>query len=147
MNDRSFLGSLSLWVSTAVLVAFMAREARRGPLTLERPSTVYSNGHPAQRRWVPFILFLGEVGARLPRGATVLLVQPPATDGWTLEYRRLLAEAELPDQNVVPVTAEQIEKRDSPMAPYAAAFGGELHTARYGLLQRFPGGGSLFVAR
>ena len=109
--------------------------------------TVYTNGHPAQRRWVPFMYFLHEAGSRLPRGATVLLVQPGGTDRWTLEYRWLLAEAELPDQNVVPVTAAQIEARSRALAPFAVDDSGQgPDLAGYRLLERFPGG-TLFVRR
>ncbi len=148
MNGRSFLGSLAAWVSTIVLLFFLVSEGRRaGPLTLARPSTVYANGPPAQRRWEPFILFLGQIRPDLPRGATVLLVQPGGADPWILQYRWLLAEAELPDQNVVPVTAAQIETRGRVLAPYAVDDSrGGLRSDGYNLLERFPGG-RLFVAR
>lgn len=147
MNDRSFLGSLAAWVGTIVLLSFLVRGARRGPLTAALPATVYSNGHPAQRGWEPFMVFLAKARSDLPRGATVLLVQPAGADPWILQYRWLLAEAELPDQNVVPVTADQIEARGRVLAPYAIDDSRDgLRSDGYRLLERFPGG-RLFVAR
>ena len=148
MNFRSLFGSLGAWAGTAALTLLLVSYARRaGPLALARPSTVYTNGHPAQRRWVPYMSFLHDAGARLPRGVTVLLVQPGGTDRWTLEYRWLLAEAELPDQNVVPVTAARIEARSRALAPFAVDDAGTgPGLAGYRLLERFPGG-KLFVRR
>ncbi|MGH9441881.1 MAG: hypothetical protein ACRD16_06365 [Thermoanaerobaculia bacterium] len=141
MRTGGGFASLARWAGAAILFLSLVSAARRwAPLSRNLPATVYSNGHPAQRRWIPYIQFLRDVEPRLPRGATVLLVQPGIADRWLLEYRWLLAQAELPDQNLVPIDVGRFEARDRPSAPYAIAFGGDPRSPRYRLLGKFSGG-------
>ena len=115
-----------------------------GSISFARPATVFSNSHPAQRGEEPYLLFLREVGARLPRGSVILLIRPGANPADSM-LPTLLATSALPEQEVLGVTSNRVETRRGPAAPYAAVFGGELHTPSYRLLQRFPQG-TLWIA-
>ena len=88
------------WSACALLCVLLAVQIlRRGPLRLEAPEFVLSNGVGPQRASIPFLRFLRSIAPHLPRESTVAILYPDAGRD-IIPY--LIAIGQLPDQNVLP---------------------------------------------
>jgi hypothetical protein len=121
-----------------LLALVLAEIRRRGPLTFRAPSTVLSNSHPGQPSPDAYLIFLGEAGRRLPRGAVVAVV-PQRQGELAMGARYLMAVAQMPDQDVVPPTS--LHGADAPQLPeWVASFGADFEDSRFRLAATIPGG-------
>jgi len=122
-----------------VMLALVLTEIRRrGPLIFRAPSTVLSNSHPGQPSPDAYLLFLGEAGRRLPRGAVVAVV-PQRQGELATGARYLMAVAQMPDQNVVPPTT--LRALDAPRIPeWVVSYGAVFEDSRFRLAAAIPGG-------
>jgi hypothetical protein len=111
--------------------------ASRGPIELRAPETVLTNSHPAQRHSAPFILFLREVGRRLPEGASVAVIgEGTGTGEDMIDY--LLAVGQLPRQSVELWQGASGGSGGGPR--FLAVYGREYHEARYRPMATLPSG-------
>src|SRR6266540_4116953 len=104
--------STTRWVCTGLLLGLILMSVvRRGPLTLRAPVTVVSNSDPIQRLAEPYLVFLKEVGLRVPRGATIVVISPRQLNESSVGTTYLLALGQLASQIVLPEYA--LEPRGS----------------------------------
>jgi hypothetical protein len=124
------------WAALASLaVALLVFIERRGPIRLAAPRTVYSNGHPAQRYWEPYLLFLSDVRTVVPAGVRVLVL--PARGSNDLIPFFYTAIGQLPAQRIVPPV---VEFREAEPADYVASYEGECRAPGYRELRRWSSG-------
>jgi hypothetical protein len=139
MSDQPSDGRLRRglrWVGMAALAAAqLAFLAARGPLRLEAPRTVYSNGHPAQRAAEPYLLFLREVRGIVPAGATVRIRAARNAENSVPAF--YMAIGLLPEQRVV---SSLPELRAPGEADFVACYGGECAETGYREARRLAGG-------
>jgi hypothetical protein len=125
-------------VCALVLLTLALEEiARRGPLTLRAPATALSNSHPGQPSPDAYLIFLEEVGRRLPIGAVVAVI--PQRSGELAGSRYLLALSQMPNQTVVPPA--RLSAADTQQRPeWVACFGADFKDSRFRLAAALAGG-------
>ncbi len=123
-------------VASAGIVALLAAGfvfcISRGPLTLRPPATVLSNAHPVMKADEPFLVYLIGLRARLPRGATVVVLSPYSATDLPNGPSYLLAMGQLPGHRVVPWTVLFDPSAKPPR--FVAAFRRGFHDDRYRLV-------------
>jgi hypothetical protein len=136
MSDR-----LLRWIGigTSALVAMLViRISLSGPVRLEAPKTVVSNGRPPQNQDEPFLLFLAAASIELPKGAEISIFRLPA-DPDRLQTDYLIALGQLPQCRVVALDPRTLA--GVPGAPrYLGVFGDRLEDPRYRLVFEKAGG-------
>ena len=111
-----------------LLVAGLGFCLSRGPLVLQAPATICSNAHPVMKAEEPFLLYLRQLGHRLPRGATVVVLSPQSAADAPAGPSYLLPLGQLPEQVAVPYTTFG---EPSTLPRYVAVFRPGLHDPRY----------------
>jgi hypothetical protein len=139
MRSEASRSDIFLWLAIAVfLSASVVQIVRRGPLRLEKPVTVVSNGNATF--YAPLLIFLAQIARTIPPGATVSLAPPTGRDpsNW-LDY--WVAVGQLPRQRVV-FAGRFLPQRSTGEIPlFVACYGGEFVDSRFRLIRRFPEGG------
>jgi hypothetical protein len=132
--------STTRWVCTGLLLGLILMSVvRRGPLTLRAPVTVVSNSDPIQRLAEPYLVFLKEVGLRVPRGATIVVISPRQPNESSVGTTYLLALGQLASQIVLPEYA--LEPRGSSAGvEWVACFRSEFRDSRFRAAEALPGG-------
>ena len=130
---RSLRGGLRWTVAAVLFGLLVAHIVRHGPLTLVPPKTPLSHTEPAQQASEPYLLFLREVGSRVPAGSTIVVVEETGEIGY------LLAVGQLPDQIVRHRSALSGDSSRA-LPDWVACFDGAFDDPRFELDARLPNG-------
>jgi hypothetical protein len=131
--SRDRLREVGVAVGTlALLAAGVVFCFSGGPLTLRPPATVLSHAHWVMQASEPYLLYLRSLRARLPAGASIVVLSPYSAQDPPTGVSYLMALGQLPDQRVVPWTV----LRDGVSKPprYVGVFRRGFHDDRYRLV-------------
>lgn len=107
----------------------------RGPVEMRAPATVISNGYSAQKPSETYLLFLADIRALLPSGASVAVLGPNLELA-PMDY--LLAIGQLPRNDVLPRQDLAGGRGGAPR--FVAAFLQDFEDARYRMIAVVPSG-------
>ena len=145
MRDLTLIRMSRFTLMLLLLTLLTCRILGRGPVCFRPPSTVVSNMPETKAFLEPYLMFLGELGRRVPRGDRLTVIAPLAPGELAVGEHYLVALGQLPCVTLFPQTI--LDTPGSSLPEWAAGFQVSPIDSRLAKVDSFAGGTLFRVVR